>query len=64
MRAIDVFIDELDLKGLGFEGMQPELTGRPAYHPASLLINTTLLYATFFSASPSLMPSASAIPLP
>ncbi len=27
-------------------------------------VNTTLLYATFFSASPSLMPSASAIPLP
>ena len=30
-------VDELDLNGLGFEGMQPEVTGRPAYHPASLL---------------------------
>jgi transposase len=37
VRVIDVFVDELDLKGLGFEGMQPEATGRPAYHPASLL---------------------------
>jgi transposase len=37
VRVIDVFVDELDLKGLGFEGMQPEVTGRPAYHPASLL---------------------------
>ena len=35
VRVIDVFVDELDLKGLGFEGMQPEVTGRPAYHPAS-----------------------------
>ena len=37
VRAIDVFVDELDLKALGFEGMEPEETGRPAYHPATLL---------------------------
>jgi transposase len=37
VRVIDVFVDELDLSGLGFEGVQPEATGRPAYHPASLL---------------------------
>ena len=37
VRAIDVFVDELDLKGLGFDGMEPEETGRPAYHPATLL---------------------------
>jgi transposase len=37
VRVIDVFVDELDLNELGFEGMQPEVTGRPAYHPASLL---------------------------
>ena len=37
VRVIDVFIDELDLKGLGFEGMTPAATGRPAYHPATLL---------------------------
>src|SRR5580704_9524831 len=37
VRVIDVFIDELDLRELGFEGTQPEVTGRPAYHPGSLL---------------------------
>src|SRR5215471_19327309 len=37
VRVIDVFVDELDLDWLGFEGMQPEATGRPAYHPAVLL---------------------------
>jgi len=35
--AIDVFVDELDLAGLGFGGVEPEATGRPAYHPATLL---------------------------
>ena len=35
-RVIDVFVDELDLRGLGF-GMTPAATGRPAYHPAMLL---------------------------
>jgi transposase len=37
VRVIDVFVDELDLGGLGFDGMQPAETGRPAYHPAMLL---------------------------
>jgi len=37
VRVIDVFINELDLRGLGFEGMAPAVTGRPAYHPAVLL---------------------------
>src|SRR5260370_1493573 len=37
VRVIDVFVDELDLVSLGFEGMQAEATGRPGYHPASLL---------------------------
>jgi len=37
VRVIDVFVDELDLRKLGFEGMEPEATGRPAYHPAALL---------------------------
>jgi transposase len=32
VRAIDVFINELDLSGLGFEGMAPAATGHPAYH--------------------------------
>jgi transposase len=37
VRAIDVFVDELDLRALGFEGVVPETTGRPAYHPATML---------------------------
>ena len=36
VRVVDVFVDELDLKDLGFEGAEPEATGRPAYHPATL----------------------------
>jgi transposase len=37
VRAIDVFVDELDLAALGFEGVVPEATGRPGYHPGLLL---------------------------
>ena len=37
VRAIDVFVEELNLRGLGFEGVVPEETGRPAYHPATML---------------------------
>ncbi len=37
VRVIDLFVDELDLSGLGFDGAKPEVTGRPSYHPASLL---------------------------
>ncbi len=37
VRAVDVFVDELDLAGLRFGGVEPEATGRPAYHPATLL---------------------------
>jgi len=37
VRVVEVFIDELDLTALGFAGMVPEETGRPAYHPATLL---------------------------
>jgi transposase len=37
VRVVDVFVDELDLKELGFEGTEPEATGRPAYHPATML---------------------------
>lgn len=37
VRVIDVFVDESDLAALGFAGVVPEATGRPAYHPAVLL---------------------------
>ena len=37
VRVIDVYVDELDLGKLGFAGVDPAATGRPAYHPAVLL---------------------------
>jgi len=37
VRAVDVFVDQLDLVRLGFERAQPAETGRPGYHPATLL---------------------------
>ena len=37
VRAIDVFVDELDLATLGFDGVEPAATGRPAYRPCTLL---------------------------
>ena len=37
VRAIDVFVDGLDLADLEFGGVDPEATGRPAYHPSVLL---------------------------
>ena len=37
VRVVDVYVDELDLGQLGFEGVDPAATGRPAYHPAVLL---------------------------
>jgi len=37
VRVVDVFVDELDLAKLGFDGVIPAETGRPAYHPAILL---------------------------
>ena len=37
VRVIDVFVDELDLAELGFNGVEPEVTGRPSYHPSVLL---------------------------
>ncbi len=36
-RVIDAFIDELDLAALGFTRAQPAATGRPAYHPATMM---------------------------
>ena len=36
VRAIDAFVDALDLGGLGFK-VQPAVTGRPSFHPSVLL---------------------------
>jgi transposase len=37
VRAIEAFVEGLDLGGLGFGGVDPKATGRPAYHPSVLL---------------------------
>ena len=37
VRVIEAFVEALDLRGLGFKGVDPSATGRPAYHPAVLL---------------------------
>ena len=37
VRVVDVYVDGLDLGSLGFGGVEPQATGRPAYHPAVLL---------------------------
>ena len=37
VRVIDVFVDELDLGGLGFARVEPKTTGRPGYYPCVLL---------------------------
>jgi transposase len=36
-RVVDVFVDSLDLRELGFDGITPADTGRPSYHPAVML---------------------------
>ena len=37
VRVVEAYIEGLDLGGLGFSGVDPKSTGRPAYHPAVLL---------------------------
>src|SRR6266550_79211 len=37
IRAVDVFVDALELRDLGFDGVDPSATGRPAYHPSPML---------------------------
>lgn len=37
VRVVDVFVDELDLFELGFKSAEPKVTGRPAYHPSTML---------------------------
>ena len=37
VRVIEAFVEQLDLRQMGFEGVKPEATGRSAYHPAVLL---------------------------
>jgi transposase len=37
VRVIDIFVDELQLDVLGFERVNAKQTGRPGYHPATML---------------------------
>ena len=37
VRAVDAFVDALKLAELGFQDVEPAITGRPGYHPATLL---------------------------
>jgi transposase len=37
IRAVDVFVDALELRDLGFDGVDPAATGRPVYHPSPML---------------------------
>ncbi len=37
VRFIDLFIEELDLLKLGFDKVEPADTGRPSYHPSTML---------------------------
>jgi transposase len=37
VRAINGFVDRLPLAELGFAGVAPAETGRPGYHPSTLL---------------------------
>ena len=37
VRVVEAFIDALDLEKLGFVGVVPRTTGRPAYHPSVML---------------------------
>ena len=37
VRVIDAFVEALNLGELGFAGVEPEMTGRPSYHPSVLL---------------------------
>jgi transposase len=37
VRVVDAYVGALDLAELGFDGVAPEVTGRPGYHPATLL---------------------------
>lgn len=37
VRVIEAFVEQLDQREMGFESVDPEATGRPAYHPSVLL---------------------------
>jgi hypothetical protein len=52
VRAVDVFVDDLDLAELGLDGVEPEATGRPAPVPRRKPARSTGLY----DSAPALIP--------
>jgi len=37
VRVIEAFVEQLDLRDMGFEAVDPEVTGRPGFHPSVML---------------------------
>src|SRR5882672_4863118 len=37
VRVVEALVEQLDLRAMGFEGSDPQATGRPSYHPSVLL---------------------------
>ena len=60
VRIIEAFVDELDLAALGFAGMAPETTGRPATipPPCSRSTSTAISNASRPAAAWNARPSA------
>jgi hypothetical protein len=46
VRAVDVFVDALELRDLGFDGVDPAATGRPGYHPSPMPSFTSTAIST------------------
>src|SRR5580692_111237 len=55
VRAVDVFVDALELRDLGFDGVDPAATGRPAYHPSAMLKLYIYGYLNRVQSSPGAM---------
>lgn len=53
VHIVDVFVEELDLLSLGFNGLKPAATGHPAYHPAVLSRSISIRGSQSHSIQPS-----------
>lgn len=51
VRVVDVFVDELGLATLGFDGVIPAVIGRPVYHSVNLLKNYIFGYLNHIQSS-------------
>lgn len=48
VRIVDAFVEQLDLRGLGFAGVDPKTTGQPSYRPPSCSSCTSTVTSTGF----------------